>query len=124
MTPTGPERRLLGRSGLEVAFSSPHLTVYSVPGPRPLAAGPGPARVLHLLPARVLLRVSAPGTYRVAIRFSPYWRTSQGCLSRGSDGMLRLSVARAGRVDLAFHVNLGRGLSVLTGSTPRRICSG
>ena len=112
-----------GRSGLTVAFRSAHITVFSVPRPQPLVTGPGRARVQQLLPTRLFVRVDAPGTYRVAIRYSPYWRTFQGCVSPGPDGMLRVAVAQAGLVDLDFKVNVERGVEVLTG-TATRFCAG
>src|SRR5262249_18531371 len=79
-----------GRSGLPVVFASPHITVFSVPNARRLVSGPAPAFVARLLPTRLLIHVSAPGTYRVAVRFSPYWRTSVGCLAPTREGMLEL----------------------------------
>jgi len=120
------ERELLesGRSGLPVAFRSTHVTIFSVPRPRPLVTGPARATVVGLLQTRVFVRVAAPGRYRIAIRFSPYWRTSEGCLSRASDGMLNLTVVRPGLIDLDFKVNVHRSVSVLTGSTPAQLCGG
>ncbi len=113
-----------GRSGLTVAFRSAHVTIFSVPRPSPLVTGPSQAVVLRLLATRVFVVVGAPGTYRVAIRFSPYWRTFQGCVFPGPDGMLNVSVAHAGLTDLDFKVNVHRGVGVLTGSTPARLCGG
>ena len=113
-----------GRSGLRPVFHSRHVTIFAVPRPQPLVTGPGRARVVKLLPTRALVSVGAPGLYRVAIHYSPYWRTSQGCLSRGRDGMLLVNVVRAGVVDLDFKVNVHRGLRVLAGLTPARLCGG
>jgi hypothetical protein len=86
--------------------------------------GPARATVVGLLPTRVFVRVAAPGRYRIAIRFSPYWRTFEGCLSRASDGMLNLTVGRPGLIDLDFKVNVHRSVAVLTGSTPAQLCGG
>ena len=55
------------------------------------------------------------------MRYSPYWRTSHGCLSKGKDGMLRLATRRSRTVQLVFDVNAGRALSQLEGDAP--VCS-
>jgi hypothetical protein len=59
------------------------------------------------------------GTYRIAVRWSPYWRASSGCLSAGKDGMIRLRT-RGGpqRVALRFRVDATQALDTLTGETP------
>ena len=85
-----------GRSGLVPVFRARHVTVYAVPNARPLVTGPGLASVQWLWPTRAVIAISRPGKYRVALRWSPYWATPQGCVSRGADGMVRLSVRRAG----------------------------
>jgi hypothetical protein len=111
-----------GRSGLETVLRTRHLTVLEVPRPRPLVSGPAPARIASLGQARMVVRVAAPGRYRVAVRFSPYWRTLHGCVSRGRDGFVRLTVPRPGLIDLSFRVSVGRGVQALTGLGPRRYC--
>jgi hypothetical protein len=55
----------------------------------------------------------------VALRHSPYWQASAGCLTRSLDGMLRLTVARPGTVRLRFDVDAGRALAALAGREPR-----
>jgi hypothetical protein len=112
-----------GRSGLPIVFSSPHITVFSVPDTRRLVSGPAPAFVARLLATRLLIHVAAPGTYRVAIRFSPYWHTSLGCLAPTQDGMLGLTVPRAGLVDVDFKVDVDETVGMLTGSAPLRRCA-
>jgi hypothetical protein len=94
-----------------------------VPRPLPLVSGPAPARIESLGQARMLVRVGAPGRYRVAVRYSPYWRTTHGCVARGGDGFLRVTAPRAGLVDLAFRVDIDRGVEALTGLGPRRHCN-
>jgi hypothetical protein len=71
---------------------------------------------------RLSLWLGSSGPYRVAVRFSPYWHTSQGCVSRAPDGMTRLTVGRAGGIELNFNVNVHRGLETLTGLEPARFC--
>jgi hypothetical protein len=54
----------------------------------------------------------------VALRHSPYWRSSAGCLTRGLDGMLNLTVMRPGTVTLGFDVDAGRALWAVAGRVP------
>jgi hypothetical protein len=51
----------------------------------------------------------------VAVRYSPYWEASTGCVARSSDGMTLVRTPRAGRVSLAFRVEAKRALDVLDG---------
>ena len=90
------EARLLrgGRSGLPVAFRSTHVTVFAVPRPRPLVTGPGRARVLRLTQTRLVVQTARGGRYRLAVRWSPYWHVSRGCLAPRQDGMLELHMPR------------------------------
>jgi hypothetical protein len=123
---SGDEARLLrsGRSGLPVAYRSSHVTVYRVPHPRPLVSGSAPAHVLDFGATEATVLLAAAGTYRIAIRYSPYWSASSGCVVRGPSGMLRLTVPRAEIVDLHFDVSVHRSVEVLTGLGPSRSCSG
>jgi hypothetical protein len=115
------EARLLrgGRSGLDVVFRSAHITIYELPHARPIVTGPAPARVVELAQARAAIKVSAPGVYRVAIRYSPYWSASVGCLDAGKDSMIRLRAPAAGRIDLVFHVNARRAFAAFAGERPQ-----
>jgi hypothetical protein len=70
----------------------------------------------------MVLLVDKPGNYRVAVRWSPYWRTRQGCVSRESDGMVRLTAPHAGLIDLSMSPNLARGLATLAGVDAKRRC--
>jgi hypothetical protein len=91
------------------------VTVYEVPHPRPIVTGPALASIVWMYPTRAVLDVDAQGTYRVALRWSPYWRSQQGCVAKGKDGMVRLHVAHAGLVNLAFRMNVHSGLEALAG---------
>src|SRR5207249_2559269 len=62
-----------GSSGLVPVRRHPHMTIYSVPRPRRIVTGPAPASVLALQQTRILLLLKAPGSYRLAVRYSPYW---------------------------------------------------
>jgi hypothetical protein len=118
------EARLVrsGRSGLRPVFRAEHVTLYEVPNARPLVTGPGLASVQWLWPSRAVLAISRPGRYRVALRWSPYWATPQGCVSRGADGMVRLSVRRPGLVQLSFSPTISSGLETLAGVSSHRRC--
>jgi hypothetical protein len=107
-----------------VAFSTAHVTIFRVPDARPLVTGPAEAHVLRLQASLVAFEVAAPGTYRVALRFSPYWRPSIGCIHRGPSGMVLVRVPRPGEIDLRLRVSLARGLEVLAGNGNDRICAG
>lgn len=119
------EAQIVGgeRSPLRPVFRSAELTVYEVPRPSPIVTGPGVARVLSLDESHVDATVTRPGTYRVAVRASRYWRPSAGCAVRGSDGMIRLVLPRAGRVRLTFAPDPGRALAALAGRAARS-CAG
>ena len=112
-----------GRSGLVVAFRSLHFTVYAVPEPRAIVTGPGEARVLALTQTAITLRLGTPGRYRVAVNWSPYWRTGAGCLSRGADRTVRLTASRAGVVRLRLDVSAGGALAALEGGSKPRCAS-
>ena len=111
-----------GRSKLPVVFRSAHETVYRVTHPRPLVTGPAPARVTYLGETDVRLYLGGPGRYRLAVRYSPYWKVEQGCVEDGKDGMVRLTAHRAGPVDLTFTVGAARMFQTLVGESHRR-CS-
>ena len=106
-----------GRSGLRVVFRSAHTTVYAVPSPRAIVTGPGSARVVSLGQHRITVALGRPGRYRIATNWSPYWRTGTGCLSKGTDGTVRLSTARAGVVRLDLSVNAQGALAALEGGS-------
>jgi hypothetical protein len=120
------EARLLqsGRSGLQVVERLPHQTIYELPHATPLITGPAPATVLWLWPSRFVAEVGAPGSYRVRVRWSPYWRTPAGCVSRTADGLTQLDTPRAGLVQLSFSLGVTSGLKALAGDAPTRVCSG
>ncbi len=109
-----------GRSGLRVVHTTAHTTIFAVPSPTPLVTGTGKAHVISFEHARLVLDVRAPGRYRVAASWSPYWKPTRGCLSRTADGMLWLTVQRAGTVALDVDVTASSALASLEGKAPRR----
>lgn len=102
-------------SPLRLAFRDGGVSVYEVPESAPMVTGPGVARVLSYDRTRIALDASRPGSYRVAARYSPYWRPSLGCVGEASDGMIRLDLPRAGPAVLAFDVTAGSLLRTLVG---------
>jgi hypothetical protein len=114
------EARLIrsGRSGLMPVLGAQHLTIFLVPQAQPLLAGAAPAEVLSLAQTYMLVHVDAPGLYRLAVRYSPYWRVTGACVFRGNDGMIRLISQRRGLLLLRFEVDTGRALATVVGSDP------
>jgi hypothetical protein len=107
-----------GRSGLTPVWRDAHITIFGVPGPRPLVTGPHPARVERLGDTKMTLVLGGAGRYRVAVRYSPYWTARHACVTEGTDEMLRVTTQTGGRVDLAFKVGAGRALETLVGRNP------
>jgi hypothetical protein len=107
---------------LTLAFTASHLRIYELDKPTPVVTGPAAASVRRLTPTRFVLRVASAGTYRLAVRFSPYWRTNEGCLSSTNDGMTQLTTFREGTVDLSFKLSVRRLAQVLTEQEPAQVC--
>jgi hypothetical protein len=101
-----------------VAARTSNGTIYEVPSPQSIVTGPGRARVVSLTQTRIVLHVQARGRYRLAVRYSPYWRPSAGCVSRGPDGMLRVTTRAPGWLALSFDVRPGRALEAFAGESP------
>jgi hypothetical protein len=112
-----------GHTSLVPVQRTKHLTVYELPAASPLIVGPAAATVLWLWPSRLVAQFDAPGSYRVKVRWSPYWRASSGCVGRTSDGMVQLNVPHQGLMALSFGVDVHRGLQALAGVTPRERCA-
>ncbi len=108
-----------GRLPLKLVAASPTVFVYEVPSPRPIVTGPGRAEVRSVSQSGMTLSLGAPGTYRIAYRYTRYWRTTRGCVSAGPDRMIRLRVARPGVAKLTFALDAGRALGEMTGSKPK-----
>ena len=104
-----------GKSGLRIVFRNPNLDILEVPSPRPIVVGPGDPEVLNIGTSSLLLRLRRSGTYRIALRYSPYWAPSEGCVSRSPDGMVRLHAPRPGVVTLRFLVKAETALATVAG---------
>ena len=114
------EARLIesGRAGLQIVYADLTTEIYRVPGFVPIVTGPGKPRVLALTAERVVVAVPRGGTYRIAVRYSPYWRASDGCLGKGKDGMLRLTTRRARVSRIGFIVSADSAFDQLAGQRP------
>ena len=107
-----------GGAGLRRVWSSGEISIYAVPRPRPIVTGPGHPALLALRESRLLVRVTRGGAYRVAVRWSPYWHASTGCVSRTHDGMLRLRTLGAAKVRISFDVNPSSLLDAFAATAP------
>jgi hypothetical protein len=108
-----------GRSGLRVVFKTAALTVFGVSAPTGILSGGPAARLLVLSPTRLVLRVVHPGRYRLAVRYSPYWRTSSGCVIARRDGMSEVLAPRPGTVVISFHLDVAQALAALVDGATR-----
>ena len=75
--------------------------------------------VLGMTESRIDVLTPKRGWYRLAVRWSPYWQPSAGCIWGGKDGMLRLAPRGAKFVLLTFAVNAKGALGALAGSDRR-----
>jgi hypothetical protein len=100
-----------GRSGLVPVSRTLNWQIYELPRARPLLTGPAPAEIVALSHKRVVGSVAAPGSYRLKIRYTPYWHVEQGslCVARAADGMTRIVARAPGRFELAARASLGTG---------------
>ncbi len=108
-----------GQAGLRKVFAAPEVSVYAVPRPQSIVTGPGRPTVLALRESRLSLHVSREGTYDVAVRWSPYWHASTGCLAKTPDGMLTLRTRAAATVRIAFDIDASSLFDAFTGAAPR-----
>jgi hypothetical protein len=70
----------------------------------------------------VRVRLSQPGVYRLAVRYSPYWHADGACLTRRLDGMTTVSARRSGRLELTFHVNAASALAAAVVGQRSQVC--
>jgi hypothetical protein len=102
-----------GRVRLRPVFRTRELTIFAVPRARSIVTGPAAPQLTSLTESAIGVVVHRGGTYRIAVRWSPYWHASLGCLGRGRDGMLQLTTRHARFVRLRFHVDAVRALGEL-----------
>jgi hypothetical protein len=100
-----------GLPGLREVFSSRHWRIYAVRAPQSLAEGPG--RLTALGHESFSLSVSAPGTFLVRVRYTPYWTITSGggCVSRAPGGWTRVDASTRERVLVRASFSLSRAFS-------------
>jgi hypothetical protein len=103
-----------GRIPLQPVFRGGGTEVLQVPAARRMISGNRDPRVLSFSQARFVVRVRRGGYYRMAVRYSPYWTVSSGCISRTRDGMVLLAIPKAETVSVSFLVSPARAFHVLT----------
>jgi hypothetical protein len=113
-----------GHSGLRLVYHDAHVRIFELPHASPIVTGRADATVLWMLPTRMVIFVQRAGAYHVKVRWSPYWRASEGCVSRATDGSVILQTRHAGFVTLAVSVGVRSGLETLTGLAPKSDCTG
>jgi hypothetical protein len=106
-----------GRSGLRLALRTSKLTVWEVPDARPIVTGEGHPRVLSLEATKIRLSLPSAGSFRVAVRYSPYLRLGGGCVTKGPGGFAEVSVERGGEHVLGFDAGPGRIFSTIFGDS-------
>jgi hypothetical protein len=100
------EQRLLlsgAVPGLQLVYRTADWRIYELRHPKPMLTGPGRVRITAFHHDRIAARVEAPGTYRLAVRYMPYWEIKRGavCVAEALDGMTLLEVRRPGPLLLA-----------------------
>jgi hypothetical protein len=75
--------------------------------------------VVALTESRIVIAARRAGSYRLAVRWSRYWQPSAGCATRNRDGMIRLAIARPGRVALKFAPSPRSAFAALAGRAAR-----
>jgi hypothetical protein len=105
-----------GRSGLRPVLKTVHVTVCALPRPTPILTGPGRPRVLEVTPSGVRLSLDRPGAYRLAVRYSPYWRARSICVAETSDGMTRILAGKPGPVDLDLQFTASSAVRAFAGA--------
>jgi hypothetical protein len=106
-----------GKSGLTPVVRAPHTQIFAVPHPSKLITGPGRPRLVKLNSSSLILDVSQPGRYRLAIRYSPYWLSAGACVRPRADGMTEIETTHAGHIALNFTVGFAIALATVTGAS-------
>jgi hypothetical protein len=78
--------------------------------------------VLSLTGTRLRVDLPAAGSYRLAVRYSPYWHAEGACLYRRDDGMTMIAVDRPRRLELAFHVSARSALAAAVVGERKMVC--
>jgi hypothetical protein len=92
------------RLGLTEVFSSPDWRIFEVPRATKILTGPAAAQLSVFGHRRIAGTATERGTYRLRVRYMPYWEVRRGavCVGRTQDGMTQLHVYRPGPFTLAL----------------------
>lgn len=105
---------------LHLVMRSAHWRVYAVARATPIASGV--ATLIDLGPDWLTLRARGPGAVRLRVRFTPYWKLSEGSGCVAPDGpWTRLTLERAGPVKLTTDFSLARIGATSPRCTPRSL---
>jgi hypothetical protein len=101
------ESRLVREADLDVVLLHEDLTIFAVPEPTGLITGASQATITRLGHQEVTGTVAAPGTYRLGLRWSPYWEVVHGAVTLGEheDGSLVVEAADGGPFALAIETD-------------------
>jgi hypothetical protein len=107
-----------GYSGLTKLARIGGWTVFELPRATPIATPADGISVISLTSNAVTLRVDRPGTYRLRLRYTPYWRVETGvaCAKPRRPWGTDLRVTSPGVVRLSFDVRLGTFVGAVLGS--------
>jgi hypothetical protein len=92
-----------GGSGLAEVLRTPDVTIYELLQATPVLTGPGASALTAFEHDRVAGWTGAPGSYRLRVRYTPYWEVAEGdvCLEEATDGMTLVEVQQPGAFALA-----------------------
>ena len=107
-----------GRSGLDRIGQVGGWTIFEVPRATPIATPADGISVISLTSTDITLNVRRPGTYRLRLRYTPYWRVERGtaCAEPRQPWGTDLRVEQPGIVRLGFDVRLGTFVGAVLGS--------
>jgi hypothetical protein len=90
-----------GRSGLHQVFRTADWSIFELRPATPILTGSAAGRI-DRLDHEQISGWTAPGRFKLRIRYTPYWRVTAGdiCLERAADGMTRLIAHGAGPFSL------------------------
>jgi hypothetical protein len=96
-------------------------SVFEVPSPTPIATPRGLIKVREMDAETVTLEVARSGSYRLRLRYTPYWRVVRGsaCVVPREPWATELRVARPGYVTLRFAVGVDRVVKTVLGQGPK-----
>jgi hypothetical protein len=92
-------------------------TVYEVPNATPIATPARAIQVLEISSEEITLEAARAGSYRLRIRYTPYWQVVRGeaCASPREPWATELRVTTPGIVTLRFAVGVGKVVETVLG---------